>query len=67
MHSITFETIVCKGMITVPAHYQKLFTDSVQVTVYITSLKKAAQSTDFRAVSLASQAFKFNREEANGR
>lgn len=68
MHAITFETIAHNGLIHVPPQYQKLFTDDVQVTVYIKTIQKeVVQNTTFRAISVASKEFTFNRDEANGR
>ncbi|WP_417909904.1 hypothetical protein [Candidatus Electronema sp. PJ] len=68
MHAITFETIAHNGMINIPQQYQQLFTEDVQVTVWVKTLKKEAViNTDFRAISVASKEFTFNRDEANGR
>lgn len=76
-HAIQFETIVKSGIIRIPEQYIKALPSAVKVTLAPISelrIKIGAKSkagalspSDFSALKINTQNFKFNRAEANER
>jgi len=73
MQAIEFKTILQNGTVTVPPEYASQWEGkTIRVLVLDDSeqLKESAeppQTSPFQAISLQTQGFKFNREEANAR
>jgi hypothetical protein len=74
---IQFETVVESGVIRIPEQYVKSISEIVKVTLAPVSKPKITvgakaksgnlSSDDFRALSIDTRNWKFNREEANER
>ncbi|QDZ40515.1 hypothetical protein FRE64_11470 [Euhalothece natronophila Z-M001] len=73
METIEFKTILHNGKVTLPPEYAKQWEGkTIRVLVVDESKQlepsmKASQSKPFKATSLKTKGFNFNREEANAR
>ncbi len=68
MEIVAFETVARNGIIAIPEEYRTLFPETVHIVVHIEPLaKQEGAGARFRAVSIPTKGFKFNREEANER
>lgn len=68
MQQIEFETVLQNGMISIPVEHLKNLPEKSKVMVKIESLSdESVFKRRFRAVSIRTKGFKFNRDEANAR
>lgn len=68
MQPIEFTGVLQNGVVQVPAQYQSLWEGkTIRVTVVEDTLVQKLQQSEFRAISLNTQGFQFNRDEANAR
>ncbi len=73
MQAIEFKAILQNGTVTLPPKYASQWEGkTIRVLVLddsepVEELVKPSQTSPFQAISLKTQGFKFNREEANAR
>jgi hypothetical protein len=73
MQAIEFKTILQNGIVTIPAQYfhewegKTIRVILLEETEATTSSVKNTQEPAFQAITLSTQGFQFNRDEANDR
>jgi hypothetical protein len=71
MQAIEFQTILHNGIVTIPSEYAAQWEGKPIRVIVLDSAAKSSQplpqNAQFQAVSLSTQGFKFNRDEANDR
>jgi len=68
MEGITFEAVARNGAISIPEQHRQLFSETVRVLVHVEPLTLNERTgPSFKAVTIRTKGFKFNREEANER
>lgn len=68
MEAIAFEAIAQNGAISIPEQYRQLFPETVRVLVHVERLTRNEKTgPSFKAVTIRTKGFTFNREEANER
>ncbi len=73
MKVINFKTTLKNGIVTIPAEYSSEWEGKQSRVILLDNAEDSEQTVeqlkapDFRAISLKTKEFKFNREEANDR